>query len=62
MSEITVSEQHRQAIELHQKIIVSANLAQQNIWDMCNGLKTRLSGDLSPQSPSHSIMPLLKRL
>lgn len=40
MSEITVSEQHRQAIELHQKIIVSASLAQQNIWDMCNGLKT----------------------
>jgi hypothetical protein len=40
MSEITVSEQHRQAIELHQKIIVNANLAQQNIWDMCNGLKT----------------------
>lgn len=39
MSEITVSEQHKQAIELHQKIIVSANLAQQNIWDMCNGLK-----------------------
>lgn len=40
MSEITVSEQHKQAVELHQKIIVSANLAQQNIWDMCNGLKT----------------------
>jgi len=40
MSEITVSEQHKQAIELHQKIIVSANLAQQNIWDMCNALKT----------------------
>ena len=40
MSEITVSEQHKQAIELHRKIIVSANLAQQNIWDMCNGLKT----------------------
>lgn len=40
MSEITVSEQHKQAIELHQKIIVSANLAQKNIWDMCNGLKT----------------------
>ena len=39
MSEITVSEQHKHAIELHQKIIVSANLAQQNIWDMCNGLK-----------------------
>lgn len=40
MSEITVSKQHKQAIELHQKILVSANLAQQNIWDMCNGLKT----------------------
>lgn len=40
MSEITVSEQHKQAIELHQKILVSANLAQQNIWDMCSGLKT----------------------
>lgn len=39
MSEITVSEQHKHAVELHQKIIVSANLAQQNIWDMCNGLK-----------------------
>ena len=39
MSEITVSEQHKQAVELHQKIIVSANLAQQNIWDMCTGLK-----------------------
>lgn len=39
MSEITVSEQHKHAIELHQKIIVSANLAQQNIWDMCVSLK-----------------------
>lgn len=39
MSEITVSEQHKHAVELHQKIIVSANLAQQNIWDMCTGLK-----------------------
>ncbi len=39
MSEITVNEQHKQAIELHQKIIVSANLAQQNLWDMCTSLK-----------------------
>lgn len=38
MNEITAQKQ--QAIELHQKILVSANLAQQNIWDMCNGLKT----------------------
>lgn len=36
MNKIT---QKQQAIELHQKILVSANLAQQNIWDMCNGLK-----------------------
>lgn len=39
MSEITVSEQHKHAVELHQKIIVSANLAQQNLWDMCISLK-----------------------
>lgn len=38
MNEITAQKQ--QAIELHQKILVSANLAQQNIWDMCSGLKT----------------------
>ena len=40
MSEITVSEQHRQAVELHQKIMISANLAQQNLFEMCTGLKT----------------------
>lgn len=38
MNEITTQKQ--QAIELHQKILVSANLAQQNIWDMCSELKT----------------------
>ena len=35
MPEITVSEQQKQAVELHQKIMVSANLAQQNIWTIC---------------------------
>lgn len=39
MSELIISEQHRQAVELHQKIMISANLAQQNLFDMCTGLK-----------------------
>lgn len=32
------------AVELHQKIIVSANLAQQNLWDMCTSLKEMRDG------------------
>lgn len=40
MAEIIVSEQHKQAVELHQKIMISANLAQQNLFEMCTGLKT----------------------
>lgn len=40
MSELIISEQHRQAVELHQKIMISANLAQQNLFEMCTGLKT----------------------
>ena len=39
MSEIAVSEQHCLAVKLHQNIMASASLAQQNIWDMCEGLK-----------------------
>lgn len=39
MSELIISEQHRQAVELHQKIMISANLAQQNLFEMCTGLK-----------------------
>ena len=39
MEQITLSEQHKRAVELHQKIIISANLAQQNLWDMCTSLK-----------------------
>ena len=40
MSEIIVSEQRKKAVELNQKIIVSAELAQKNLWDMCVSLKT----------------------
>lgn len=40
MSELIISEQHKKAVELNQKIIVSAELAQKNLWDMCVSLKT----------------------
>lgn len=46
MDELTVNEQHKHAIELHQKILVSANLAQQNLWDMCTSLKEMRDGKL----------------
>lgn len=36
-NEITPS--YSKALELHNKILVSAQLAQQNLWDMCAGLK-----------------------
>lgn len=39
MPEIIVSEQRKKAVELNQKIIVSAELAQKNLWDMCVSLK-----------------------
>lgn len=38
--------QHKQAVELHQKIIISAQLATQNIWDMCTALKEMRDGKL----------------
>jgi len=41
--EITKREQ---ALELHNKILVSAALAQQNLWDMCSGLKQMRDGKL----------------
>src|SRR5574344_590116 len=40
MSEIVVSEKHKKAVALNQKIVTSAELAQQNLWDMCVSLKT----------------------
>lgn len=38
--------QHKQAVELHQKIMISAQLATQNIWDMCTALKEMRDGKL----------------
>lgn len=46
MSETELSTQHKQAVELHQKILISANLAQQNLWDMCTSLKRMRDGKL----------------
>lgn len=40
MSELIISEQRKKAVELNQKIIISAELAQQHLWDMCVSLKT----------------------
>lgn len=41
--EITKREQ---ALELHNKILVSAQLAQNNLWEMCSGLKQMRDGKL----------------
>ena len=46
MSELIVSAQHSHAVELHQRIITSATLAQQNLWDMCTSLKEMRDGKL----------------
>lgn len=35
----TIDTQQAQAARLHQKILISAQLATQNIWEMCNALK-----------------------
>lgn len=45
MNEITKSPRDK-ALELHNKILVSAALAQQNLWDMCSGLKEMRDGKL----------------
>lgn len=39
MNEIVTSEQYKAAIELNQKIIITAQAAQQNLYDMCVMLK-----------------------
>lgn len=46
MIENAISTQHKQAVELHQKIIISATFAQQNLWDMCTSLKKMRDGKL----------------
>ena len=39
MSEMILSEQYKTAAELNQKIIFAAQMAQQNLFDMCRMLK-----------------------
>lgn len=41
-----ITAQHVKALELHNKIMVSAQLVQTNLWDMCNGLKEMRDGKL----------------
>ncbi len=41
-----ISAQHKQALELHNKILVSAQLVQNNLWEMCSGLKQMRDGKL----------------
>lgn len=42
----SIAAQHAKALELHNKIMVSAQLVQTNLWDMCNGLKDMRDGKL----------------
>ena len=38
--------QHEQAVKLHNKIMASASLAQQSLWEMCKNLKEMHDGKL----------------
>ena len=40
------SKQHEQAVKLHNRIMASASLAQQSLWEMCTGLKQMRDGKL----------------
>ncbi len=41
-----LSASYSKALELHNKILVSAQLAQNNLWEMCSGLKEMRDGKL----------------
>ena len=41
-----LSASYSKALELHNKILVSAQLAQNNLWEMCAGLKEMRDGKL----------------
>ena len=41
-----ITSQHAIALDLHNRIMVSAQLVQTNLWDMCNGLKEMRDGKL----------------
>lgn len=42
----SITAQHVKALELHNRIMVSAQLVQTNLWDMCSGLKDMRDGKL----------------
>jgi len=41
-----ITAQHAKALDLHNRIMVSAQLVQTNLWDMCSGLKEMRDGKL----------------
>jgi hypothetical protein len=41
-----ITAQHAKALDLHNRIVISAQLVQTNLWDMCNGLKEMRDGKL----------------
>ncbi len=41
-----ITAQHAKALDLHNRIMVSAQLVQTHLWDMCNGLKEMRDGKL----------------
>ena len=43
---LPLSKQHEQAVKLHNRIMASASLAQQSLWEMCIGLKQMRDGKL----------------
>lgn len=46
MNKNEISKSYSKALELHNKILVSAQLAQNSLWDMCAGLKEMRDGKL----------------
>ena len=46
MNKNEISKSYSKALELHNKILVSAQLAQNSLWDMCTGLKEMRDGKL----------------
>lgn len=47
-------DQHEQAVKLHQEILTSANLAQQNLWTMCTKLKEMRDGKFYKELGYHN--------
>ena len=46
MNKNEISKSYSKALELHNKILVSAQMAQNSLWDMCAGLKEMRDGKL----------------